>query len=72
MRRIVCVIMSCLLLASCREADVVLKVTDQVINSDYIGNGAEWDPYDEAIVWEASSIGTLRRVAMKRLVMSRR
>ena len=45
--------MSCLLLASCREADVVLKVTDQVINSDYIGNGAEWDPYDEAIVWEA-------------------
>ena len=28
-------------------------MTDQVINSDYIGNGAEWDPYDEAIVWEA-------------------
>jgi hypothetical protein len=26
-------------------------VTDNVINQDYIGNGAEWDPYDEAIVW---------------------
>lgn len=31
----------------------VLNVTvnDKVINSGYIGNGAEWDPYDEAVSW---------------------
>lgn len=45
--------MSFFLLASCRRADIVLKVTEEVINYDYIGNGAEWDPYDEAIAWDA-------------------
>ena len=39
------------LLAGCRTSDFEVKVTGNVINQDYIGNGAEWDPYDEAIVW---------------------
>ena len=32
-----------------RSVDIV--VTDKVINADYIGNGVEWDPYDEALSW---------------------
>ncbi len=28
-------------------------VTDEVINASYIGNGVEWDPYDEAESWGA-------------------
>jgi hypothetical protein len=39
------------LLAGCRTSELEVKVTDTVINQDYIGNGVEWDPYDEAIAW---------------------
>lgn len=28
-----------------------IRLTDKVIVSNYIGNGAQWDPYDEAIAW---------------------
>lgn len=31
-----------------------LTITDDVINPNYIGNGVEWDPYDEAESWGAS------------------
>lgn len=31
-----------------------ITITPEVINADYIGNGAEWDPYDEAESWGAS------------------
>lgn len=51
MLRILMVIAVGFLLAGCRTSDFEVKVTDNVINQDYIGNGAEWDPYDEAIVW---------------------
>ena len=38
--------------ASCSMHDVVeIKVADEVINADYVGNGVEWDPYDEAELW---------------------
>lgn len=30
---------------------VNLTVTDNVINPCYLGNGVEWDPYDEALSW---------------------
>ena len=50
LRILLCVTM-CLMMVCCQKADIVIKVTDKVINSDYIGNGAEWDPYDEAISW---------------------
>ena len=51
MLRILMVIAVGFLLAGCRTSDFEVKVTDNIINQDYIGNGAEWDPYDEAIVW---------------------
>lgn len=53
MLRILMVFAVGFLLAGCRTSELEVKVTDNVINQDYIGNGAEWDPYDEAIVWDA-------------------
>ncbi len=41
-------------LASCAstpKTDGVIALTDSVIVESYIGNGAQWDPYDEAIAW---------------------
>lgn len=38
-------------MAGCRTPELEVKVTDNIINYDYIGNGAEWDPYDEALAW---------------------
>ena len=45
---------SCLLLFSCNcEKTVKITVTSDIIQTDFIGNGIEWDPYDEAIHWDA-------------------
>ena len=41
------------LLVSCTKA-VKVTVTQEVINPCYLGNGIEWDPYDEAIPWGAA------------------
>ena len=41
------------LLLSCNKA-VKVAVTQEVINPHYLGNGVEWDPYDEAIPWGAA------------------
>ena len=44
-----------LLTASCSKHDVVeVEVSNEVVNPDYIGNGVEWDPYDEAELWGSS------------------
>ena len=42
-------------LASCTGTSdtITVEVTDEVINAGYIGNGVEWDPYDEAESWGA-------------------
>lgn len=45
------ILFALMLSAACASDIVKVKVTDDVINHDYIGNGAEWDPYDEAISW---------------------
>lgn len=37
----------------CSRDVVKVDVTDNVINAGYIGNGIEWDPYDEAGSWGA-------------------
>ena len=47
-----------LLLSSACSAKSVKKelsitISSEVINASYIGNGAEWDPYDEARSWGA-------------------
>jgi hypothetical protein len=50
-------ILSCMLLwlvSACTSQEVVdITVSPEVTNAGYIGNGAEWDPYDEAEAWGA-------------------
>lgn len=42
------------LFAACNSGRALrIEVTDRVISADYIGNGVEWDPYDEAGAWGA-------------------
>lgn len=45
-----------MLICSCSASGdkLVVTVTSEIINSGYIGNGVEWDPYDEAELWGAS------------------
>lgn len=51
-------ILSCMLLwlvSACTSQEVVeITVSPEVANTGYIGNGAEWDPYDEAEAWGTS------------------
>lgn len=35
----------------CGSRTLEIVVSDEVANAGYIGNGAEWDPYDEAESW---------------------
>ena len=44
---------ACLLTACQTKPSLRIQVTDRVISSDYLGNGVEWDPYDEAEAWGA-------------------
>ena len=40
---------------SCSSPETMdFVVTDNVVNPSYIGNGVEWDPYDEAESWGAA------------------
>ena len=41
--------------SACTPKEAIeITVSPEVINADYIGNGAEWDPYDEAESWGTS------------------
>ena len=51
MLRILMVLAFGFLMIGCRTFELEVKVTENIINKDYIGNGVEWDPYDEAIAW---------------------
>lgn len=33
---------------------VNVEISKEVVSTDYLGNGVEWDPYDEAELWGAS------------------
>lgn len=47
-------VLSALLLAGCADTiDLTLNLTEEITNHSYIGNGIEWDPYDEAESWGA-------------------
>lgn len=46
-------ILASFFLLSCSGRLVEVKVGQKVINQDYLGNGAEWDPYCEAEAWGA-------------------
>lgn len=52
------IILGCMLLwvvSACTRKEVVtITISPEVVNAGYIGNGAEWDPYDEAESWGAS------------------
>lgn len=52
------IILGCMLLwvvSACTRKEVVtITVSPEVVNAGYIGNGAEWDPYDEAEAWGVS------------------
>lgn len=45
-----------IMILSCSSSNQELNITvsNDIISADYIGNGAEWDPYDEAEAWGAS------------------
>lgn len=44
------VILSC----SAPKEELQITVSSDIINADYMGNGVEWDPYDEAEAWGSS------------------
>ena len=44
-------LLSLLLAAAGCSCPVTLRLTGEVINPYYMGNGVEWDPYDEALSW---------------------
>lgn len=39
--------------AKAKREEIKITISSEVINAGYIGNGAEWDPYDEAESWGA-------------------
>ena len=46
------VFLACLTMAAVSCTDITrVTVTGDVINPCYLGNGIEWDPYDEALSW---------------------
>ncbi|MEL7599481.1 MAG: hypothetical protein AAGU18_05225 [Proteiniphilum sp.] len=59
MKKIVYLLMSltlAVLLFSCSEketGEVEVVITNRPVSSGYIGNGVQWDPYDEAEAWGA-------------------
>ena len=46
------IVMVALLVAACgRQQTLEVTVSPEVVHEDYLGNGVEWDPYDEAESW---------------------
>ena len=50
----ICAITACLLFACSTRNELEVIVSSEVVSAGYIGNGVEWDPYDEAESWGAS------------------
>lgn len=54
LRKIILFSLMTILMGACTPKDeLAITVSSEVINSGYIGNGVEWDPYDEAEAWGA-------------------
>lgn len=55
-QKLIPVILSVMLMSACTTSkeEIVITVSGEVISTGYIGNGVEWDPYDEAEAWGAS------------------
>ena len=44
--------------AGCTAGNIVnVEVCSEVVSTDYVGNGVEWDPYDEALSWGSEVSG---------------
>ena len=43
--------LSMILSVGCSRDTLRIRITDEVLSEGYLGNGAEWDPYDEAPSW---------------------
>lgn len=52
-QKLIPVILSVMLMSACTTSkeEIVITVSGEVISTGYIGNGVEWDPYDEAEAW---------------------
>lgn len=44
----------CITSCSSPKEELLITVGSDVVSSEYIGNGVEWDPYDEAEAWGSS------------------
>ncbi len=45
-------------LAGCTAGNIInVEVSSEVVSTDYVGNGVEWDPYDEALSWGSEVSG---------------
>lgn len=44
-------LISTLFMGCAKKEKISLTITQEIVNPDYIGNGVEWDPYDEADSW---------------------
>ncbi len=53
MKKLLLSIITLVILSSCSKNLIEVKISNNIINADYLGNGAEWDPYCEADMWGA-------------------
>ena len=51
MRLLKLLILLFLLPCGCRDDSLQVRVSETATNPSYLGNGVEWDPYDEAGSW---------------------
>ena len=60
-----------MLLVSCAHSDnrLTVNVSQEVVTSGYIGNGVEWDPYDEAESWGAPFLTKTGRNCLNALTL---
>lgn len=59
-QKLIPVILSVMLMSACTTSkeEIVITVSGEVISTGYIGNGVEWDPYDEAEAWGGFYFGS--------------
>jgi hypothetical protein len=52
MKKLIIILSASILLSACAAKDeLMVVVSSDTISSGYIGNGVEWDPYDESEAW---------------------
>lgn len=56
LKSILVIISFLIMVIACKQdqSDIEITISPEIISADFIGNGAEWDPYDEAEAWGSS------------------